>query len=158
MYSALDVAKFVINKSSQIEDYSFSNLKLQNLLYIIQSYYITQFGYPCFSDNMEAWGFGPVVPSVYRLFEFFGSGTLPPVKYIIRTYKNFNRNTSNLITTSSLSQKDRGIITHILWHYKNTNNANLGEIILKSEAFNLAYHSETKIILLNDINKPGNIF
>jgi uncharacterized phage-associated protein len=158
MYSALDVAKFVINKSSQIEDYSFSNLKLQNLLYIIQSYYIKQFGYPCFSDNMEAWGFGPVVPSVYRLFEFFGSGTLPPVKYIIRTYKNFNRNTSNLITTSSLSQKDRGIITHILWHYKNTNNTNLGDITLNDNAYLFAYSSEKRIITPEIIKEHGNLF
>lgn len=158
MYSALNVAKFVINKSSQIEDYSFSNLKLQNLLYIIQSYYVKQFGYPCFSDNMEAWGFGPVVPSVYKLFEFFGSGTLPPVKYVIRTYKNLNRNTSELLTTSSLSQKDRGIITHILWHYKNSTNADLGKIILDDEAYCLPYFSEEKIITPELIRSYGKLF
>lgn len=34
---------------------------------------------PCFSDEIEAWDFGPVVPVVYRNFKEFGSNSIPKV-------------------------------------------------------------------------------
>lgn len=71
-YSALEVAKYVIfyehSKGREI-----SNLRLQKLLYFIQAKFYSTTGKPCFSDEMEAWEFGPVVASVYHAFKIFGS-------------------------------------------------------------------------------------
>lgn len=50
-----------------------SNLKLQKILYLIQAYSLIQTKRPCFSEDIEAWDFGPVIPDVYRKYKQFGS-------------------------------------------------------------------------------------
>lgn len=72
MYSALDIAKYIIayehSKGREV-----SNLRLQKLLYFVQAKFFQLYGTPCFSENMEAWDFGPVVVSVYHEYKIFGS-------------------------------------------------------------------------------------
>lgn len=63
-YSALDVAKYIINKCT-IEHDAISNLQLQKILYYIQKWFL-QNGLVAFDDDFEAWSFGPVVLSVYQ--------------------------------------------------------------------------------------------
>lgn len=50
-----------------------SNLKLQKLLYYEQGFHLAWFNSPLFSDDIEAWMYGPVVPSVYDYYKKFGS-------------------------------------------------------------------------------------
>jgi uncharacterized phage-associated protein len=54
-----------------------SNLKLQRLLYYAQGFHLALYDAPLFSDPIEAWNYGPVVPSVYREYNHHGSGALP---------------------------------------------------------------------------------
>lgn len=75
MYSALDISKFIINYSNE-KNYGMSNLKLQKVLYIIQAYFLVEFEYPCFYDKIEAWGFGVVVPNVFKEFAIYGGGNI----------------------------------------------------------------------------------
>lgn len=42
-----------------------SNLVLQKLLYFIQAYSLVETGRPAFSEKIEAWMYGPVVPEAY---------------------------------------------------------------------------------------------
>lgn len=71
-YSALDVAKYVINYEHS-KGREVSNLRLQKLLYFIQAkILVANDGTPCFSEDMEAWDFGPVVPDVYFKYKIFG--------------------------------------------------------------------------------------
>jgi uncharacterized phage-associated protein len=49
-----------------------SNLKLQKLLYYAQAWHLAVFDRPLFTDRLEAWVHGPVVPSVYRRFKSYG--------------------------------------------------------------------------------------
>lgn len=73
---AIDVANYVVDYCHR-KGINISNLKLQKLLYFIQaSFLINNLG-PCFSDEIEAWDFGPVVPEVYREYRGFGSGNIP---------------------------------------------------------------------------------
>ncbi len=76
MYDALDVARYVINYENS-QDRLVSNLRLQKLLYFIQAQFLVTSGYACFSDKIEAWDFGPVVPSVYHEYKLFGSSSIP---------------------------------------------------------------------------------
>lgn len=48
------------------EDDLMTNLKLQKLLYYEQAYHLARFGTPLFEEEIEAWKYGPVVPSVYN--------------------------------------------------------------------------------------------
>ena len=71
-YSALDIAKYVINYEHS-QGREVSNLRLQKLLYFIQAKVLMETGEPCFEDEMQAWDFGPVVPSVYYKYKIFGA-------------------------------------------------------------------------------------
>lgn len=78
-YSAIDIARYVVNYSWQIKS-PISNLKLQKLLYFIQGNFLRNLARPCFYENIEAWKFGPVVPEVYREFRVYGSNDIPRVE------------------------------------------------------------------------------
>lgn len=85
-YSALDVAKYIINKCTTEHD-AISNLQLQKILYYIQKWFL-QNGLIAFDDDFEAWQFGPVVPSVYNQYSSFG-GTPIRLKYNIALDSNY---------------------------------------------------------------------
>lgn len=80
MYSALDIAKFIIDKCTQ-ERLPISNLQLQKILYYVQREFLQQ-GTKAFSEEIEAWQFGPVVPEVYK--QYCGFGAMPiRMRYMI---------------------------------------------------------------------------
>lgn len=87
MYKVLDVCRYIINYSNR-EDYGVSNLKLQKLLYFIQVYFLmnSEDHQPCFSEKIEAWDFGPVVPVAYREYKQYGSTDIP----FVDSYINFD--------------------------------------------------------------------
>lgn len=76
MYSALEVANFIV-KYSNDKNMPISNLKLQKLMYFVQAEFLVETGKPCFSEEIEAWDFGPVVPVVYRKYRVYGSANIP---------------------------------------------------------------------------------
>lgn len=81
-YTAENVAKYFIYLASQAfvgdnkEREGITNLKLQKVLYFAQAYYLSKIGKPLFSDSIEAWEYGPVVPDVYRKFRHSGSNPI----------------------------------------------------------------------------------
>lgn len=50
-----------------------THLQLQKLLYFAQGWYLARFGKPLFDDDIEAWTYGPVVPSMYQKYKVYGS-------------------------------------------------------------------------------------
>lgn len=70
-YSAITIANYIINKCTE-DQQPISNLQLQKILYYVQRDSLRQ-GAPAFNDIIEAWQFGPVVPSVYYIFCGFGA-------------------------------------------------------------------------------------
>lgn len=66
MYKAIDLANYIVDKC--IEDNApITNLQLQRILYFVQKDFLKR-GYQAFSDDIEAWRCGPVVPNVYFYF------------------------------------------------------------------------------------------
>lgn len=47
-----------------------TNLVLQKLLYFIQAASLHYLNHPAFSDEIEAWQYGPVVPAAYKEFKY----------------------------------------------------------------------------------------
>lgn len=80
MYDALTIAKYIVTKCVQ-DGCPVSNLQLQKILYFVQLDSLKRTKAPAFSDDIEAWKFGPVVPDVY--YHFCGFGALP----ILATYE-----------------------------------------------------------------------
>jgi uncharacterized phage-associated protein len=61
-----NIAKFIIQQASPI-----SNLKLQKLLYYAQGWHLGIKGTPLFSEEIQAWVHGPVVPEVFQRYRDF---------------------------------------------------------------------------------------
>ncbi|MBR5612558.1 MAG: DUF4065 domain-containing protein [Bacteroidaceae bacterium] len=61
-----------------------SNMKLQKMLYYQQGYHLALFDEPLFEEDLEAWMYGPVVPSVYEHYKINGSKGIQPEKSVIK--------------------------------------------------------------------------
>lgn len=74
-YSALTIAQYII-KHELDANRPVTNLRLQKLLYFVQGNFYTLFNQECFYDKIEAWDYGPTIPSVYFKYSIFGSCTI----------------------------------------------------------------------------------
>lgn len=76
MNTALDIAKYTINKCIKLKR-PVSNLQLQKILYYIQGEYMKKnCGRPLFNDNIEAWRYGPSIPNVYYEYNIYSSSEI----------------------------------------------------------------------------------
>lgn len=86
MYRVLDVARHIIERCNS-QNRSISNLKLQKILYFVQAEFLVTNNQPCFSEEIEAWDFGPVVPEVYHQYKIFGSANIPVIRRVFNPTK-----------------------------------------------------------------------
>jgi len=56
---------------------SVNNLKLQKLLYYAQAWHLALHDEPLFPEKLQAWIYGPAIPSVYWRFDGFGWHQIP---------------------------------------------------------------------------------
>ena len=54
-----------------------TNLKLQKILYFAQAAHLALCDKPLFEDEIQAWKYGPVVPSVYNIFKQYNADFIP---------------------------------------------------------------------------------
>jgi uncharacterized phage-associated protein len=130
MYKVLDICRFVINYCND-NDYSLSNLKLQKILYFIQAYYLsnTDSKQPCFSEKIEAWVFGPVVPVAYHEFKQFGNTNIPRISnYIVYDESNFWDSKIKVYDDSNIDDVDKNTIRRIVDKFANFSTTSLVNI------------------------------
>ena len=72
MLNVFDVANYFIAKSNLDED-CVTHLKLQKLVYYAQGFHLALFHTPLFSESIEAWEHGPVVPTLYAKYSAKGN-------------------------------------------------------------------------------------
>lgn len=72
-----DVAKYFLVQIDEDAGDLISNLKLQKLVYYAQGFYLALFGEPLFTEPIEAWTHGPVVPELYHHYKHYGSNSIP---------------------------------------------------------------------------------
>ena len=101
----IDLAYYIIN-SKKIKN--LNHLKLQKLLYYIQSWHLVfRNKNKLFNNNFEAWVHGPVIRDVYNHFK---------VESVL--YKNLSEDSSRTITLSDyLEEEQIEIITDVLNEY-----------------------------------------
>lgn len=80
MTSCYDVAKYFLTLNANDEEVGelISNLKLQKLVYYAQGFHLAIEGESLFTESIEAWAHGPVVPELYHEYKVYGSGAIPP--------------------------------------------------------------------------------
>lgn len=74
-YTVDQVADTLIYLSRE-RNIDITNLKLQKLLYYAQAWNLVFTGKPLFSEEIEAWVHGPVVPKVFRRFKEYRWNTI----------------------------------------------------------------------------------
>ena len=89
VFRALDIADFYISLANDIPDNQIDNLKLNKLLFFAQGWYLSKFNRPLFSDEIQAWDLGPVVPDVYHIFKCCGGNDIE------EPYEEFDENRLN---------------------------------------------------------------
>ena len=79
-YPVLEIANKILSfgVSEQGGGELISNMKLQKLLYYVQGFHLAIFDEPLFEDEIEAWMYGPVVPSVYERYQSNGYNGIRP--------------------------------------------------------------------------------
>jgi phage-associated protein len=105
-YDALDIAKYIIRWCDKNE-LRITNLQLQKILFFIQKESIRKRGYGIFSNRIEAWQYGPVVPDVFYQFAGFGA-----MKLVL--YEDLFSDTS---PKDIIDDKSKEIIEEILREY-----------------------------------------
>ena len=72
MAKAIDVANFFVDMANCDPDDCMTNLRVNKLLYFAQAWSLVRLGRPLFDEDIQAWTYGPVVPSVYQAFKACG--------------------------------------------------------------------------------------
>ena len=75
-YTALQIADFFVQLANSLPDDSIDNLKINKIVYFAQGRALASLGRPLFDDQIEAWDYGPVVPSVYKAFKCCGKSPI----------------------------------------------------------------------------------
>lgn len=75
MLSPKSIANFMIDLA-QSEGQALDPMKLQKLVYYAHGWYAGYSGQPLINEQVEAWPYGPVIPSLYYEFKRFGSGAI----------------------------------------------------------------------------------
>ncbi len=80
-YDVLDISNELLRYAENTDGSDLmTNLKLQKMLYYQQGFHLAMFGTPLFNDEIEAWMYGPVVPSVYMYYKGCGKSGIPSNK------------------------------------------------------------------------------
>lgn len=71
MYSAVQIAHLFVQKGIS-EEKPLTHMKLQKLVYFSHGLHLAAFdGKPLIIDSIEAWQYGPVIPSIYEKYAIF---------------------------------------------------------------------------------------
>lgn len=75
MYSPKAIANYFIELSEQAGE-ALTPMKLQKLVYYAHGWFAGHTGKPLIDESVEAWQYGPVIPSLYREFKQAGAGAI----------------------------------------------------------------------------------
>ncbi len=135
IYSASEVSKYLIFLSSQKvigddgEREGITNLKLQKILYLAQAYYLAKYNKPIFSDEIEAWQYGPVIPSVYKKMKKYGRDSITSIK-----------------DSSKITKEDKEILNRVWEAFGGYSAGKLVDITHSHSPWKDAYDNKSKII------------
>ena len=102
-YKALDIASLFVQLANSIPDEDIDNLKLNKLCYYAQGWSLARFGTPLFDEAIQAWDYGPLIPSVYYAYKPCGRS---PIK---APATNFDE--------GRLSNDELSLITDVYYNY-----------------------------------------
>ena len=153
-YDVLEVSRHIINYSWEIGA-PIDNLKLQKLLYFIQAQFMLVYigVESCFSENISAWRYGPVVIKSYNQFKEYGSNNIDPVdKYIdVKCDDNSIELVDVEFLDNEISGFDKMVIQSVVDFYKKSSGTMLiKETHVKDGPWDKAYIEGEKCIITKE--------
>jgi len=79
---AMEAANYIISISKPSTAYGVTPRKLQKLLFFMQGWHYGLTGKPLFEEEIEARVYGPIVPSVHKLYKKYECFSIPNTPYI----------------------------------------------------------------------------
>lgn len=131
MYSAKVIAMYIVDRCHHIGQ-PISHLKLQKILYFIQAYFLKDTGGPCFADEIRAWDYGPVVPSVHGIYKVYGNANIP--------------NTGNRDVLADISAEDKLLLDIVVDSAAQYSASSLAELTQRQAPWKAAYGKSDNII------------
>ncbi len=80
MFSPKTIANYFLELAAANGE-AITPMKLQKLVYYAHGWYAGYTGQPLINEAVEAWQYGPVIPSLYHEFKQFGSGPISGKAY-----------------------------------------------------------------------------
>jgi len=96
MYTPSHVANFLLDKSEE-ENIPLSQLKLIKLVYVMYGWVLATLDRRLFDEPIQAWRFGPVIPSLYHEFKHFKAGPIKGRSIQLDVHEGINVLDMNII-------------------------------------------------------------
>jgi uncharacterized phage-associated protein len=161
--NTLNVSKFFITKIYPEAGEVITHLKLQKMVYYVQSWYLAFFQSPFFHEDCEAWVHGPVFPGLYDIYKDFGN---KPITKLTRFNENIFNNDQKFILNmvwqvyGKYDAKYLEKLTHIEYPWKKVRESykkdeRSSEVIVKEDIKDYYTHIKIKhnINSIEDLNK-----
>lgn len=74
-HNVKSIANYFLSLAEK-KNQTLSPMKLQKLVYFAHGWHLALTGKPLIDEMVEAWSYGPVIPSLYQEFKHFGSGSI----------------------------------------------------------------------------------
>ena len=76
-YSSLHIARYFLEKSKELSEPGLSLMKIIKLVYLAEGWHLGIYGKRLIKDDIQAWKYGPVVPTIYDVFKEFAKEGIP---------------------------------------------------------------------------------
>ena len=113
MYNVLDISVYIINYCNK-SYYYISNIKLQQILYFTQVAFLVIYNKECFQEEIEAWDFGPVIPTIYERFCKYGNLNIPTIEEYIDKSRGIWHAVTKEFDVNIISESDRELINQMV--------------------------------------------
>ncbi|MGG8496224.1 Panacea domain-containing protein [Tenacibaculum sp. TC6] len=136
-------------KVSKNSNYELTNMKLVKLMYIAQGLSLSLLERPLFdNDHIEAWKFGPVIPSVYHEFKHFKSEPITSNSVMLDSEWKF-------LSEPSLTDEEDKKVVLLTWQlYKDVSAKDLVDLThMPGTPWSLTYSPDQNRVINNELIK-----
>jgi uncharacterized phage-associated protein len=140
IYLPAHIANYFLSKAENDGIKDMTPMKLIKLVYFSYAWYLAIFEKKLFTETVEAWRYGPVVPSIYHEFKRFGNS--PIRQYSINFELEKNKMSFPVIARDD--EDTIGVVGAIWRTYKNLDGWDLSSITHEDNntPWSLAYYAQ----------------
>lgn len=140
MYNCFDIADYFLKKAKD-EGQVLDPMKLLKLTYIAHGYNLGFFDKPLFSNKIQAWMYGTVIPDLYHVIKRFRSG--PVDESIMELYSE-----------KKIEGEQKKLLDFVWSHYKKLTGLQLSDLTHKEGTpWKTTYNSTYDLEIPNEVIK-----